>query len=91
MRLHAIVRGRVQGVGFRWFVRELASELQLGGWVMNRHDGAVEVLADGADAAVARLRAALERGPAGAAVERVDVLDDEVPAESNGSRFTIRR
>lgn len=91
MRLHAVVRGRVQGVGFRWFVREIASELQLAGWVMNRHDGAVEVVADGPDAGIARLRAALERGPAGAAVERVDLLDDEVAAEPDGGRFMIRR
>jgi acylphosphatase len=91
MRLHVVVRGRVQGVGFRWFVRELASELQLGGWVMNRRDGAVEVLADGADAGVARLREALERGPAGAEVERVDVLDDAGPLEPTAGRFMIRR
>jgi acylphosphatase len=91
MRLHAIVRGRVQGVGFRWFVRELASELQLGGWVKNRHDGAVEVFAEGADTGIESLRAALERGPTGAAVEHVDLLDGDEPVEANSSRFTIRR
>lgn len=91
MRLHAVVRGRVQGVGFRWFVRELASELQLAGWVMNRDDGAVEVLADGTDAGIARLRAALERGPAGAQVEQVDVLADTQPVGTSAGRFMIRR
>jgi acylphosphatase len=91
MRVHAVVRGRVQGVGFRWFVRELASELQLAGWVMNRDDGAVEVLAEGTDAGIARLRAALERGPAGSEVEHVDVLDDTEPVGANTGPFLIRR
>jgi acylphosphatase len=91
MRLHAIVRGRVQGVGFRWFVRELASELHLGGWVKNRQDGAVEIFAEGADTGIASLRAALERGPAGASVEHVALLDDAEPVEANTGRFTIRR
>ena len=91
MRLHAVVRGRVQGVGYRWFVRELATELQLAGWVMNRHDGSVEVVAEGRDADIARLRAALERGPAGAAVEQVDVLDGIEPFETHTGRFMIRR
>jgi acylphosphatase len=91
MHLHAVVRGSVQGVGFRWFVRELASELHVAGWVMNRHDGSVEVMAEGADADIARLREALERGPAGAVVEQVDVLDDAEPFETNLGRFLIRR
>jgi acylphosphatase len=91
MRLHAVVRGKVQGVGFRWFVRELASALQLSGWVTNRDDGAVEVLAEGTDAGIARLRAALERGPAGAEVDQVDILDDTAPVGATEGRFMIRR
>jgi len=70
MRLHAVVRGRVQGVGFRWFVREQARALDLAGWVANRRDGSVEVEADGAPDAIAGLRQALARGPDGAAVAR---------------------
>lgn len=74
MRLHVVVRGRVQGVGFRWFVREQARVLRLSGWVRNRPDGTVEVAAEGTTAALDRLRAALADGPAGAAVASVDDL-----------------
>jgi acylphosphatase len=75
-RLHAVVRGRVQGVGFRWFVRERASALGLAGWVRNREDGTVEVAAEGAPEAIDRLRELLARGPRGADVSAVDPLDD---------------
>ncbi len=74
MRLHAVVRGRVQGVGFRWFVRETATALGLAGRVRNRSDGTVEVEAEGDDAAIADLRRELAKGPRGAAVEAVDEL-----------------
>lgn len=63
------VSGAVQGVGFRWFTRETARRLDLAGWVRNRADGAVEVAAEGDDAAVQRFLEAMERGPAGAHVE----------------------
>ena len=56
MRMHVVVSGRVQGVGFRWFVREAAIALDLAGWVRNRPDGSVEVAADGDDDRVARVR-----------------------------------
>ncbi|HEX8943922.1 MAG TPA: acylphosphatase [Gemmatimonadaceae bacterium] len=75
MRMHVVVRGRVQGVGFRWFVREAARELGLSGWVRNRPDGAVEVAAEGASVMLARLRAELGEGPPGAHVTSVDDLD----------------
>jgi acylphosphatase len=47
MVLHFLVRGRVQGVGFRWFVHREASELELKGWVRNTEDGDVEVVVAG--------------------------------------------
>jgi len=72
--LYVAVRGRVQGVGFRWFVRERARELGLTGWVRNHRDGSVEVLAEGNDAALRALRALLRAGPAGAAVSDVHDL-----------------
>jgi acylphosphatase len=72
MQLHVIVRGRVQGVGFRWFVREAARRLDLAGWVRNLPDGRVEVAADGSDQNIASFRAKLARGPEGAFVEAVD-------------------
>ena len=70
--LYVAVRGRVQGVGFRWFVRERARALGLTGWVRNRQDGAVEVLAVGNDDALETLRNLLRRGPSGAHVSEVE-------------------
>ena len=61
--LHAIVAGRVQGVGFRWFVRSEARRLGLAGWVRNLDDGTVEVRARGIRTHLVALRGALMRGP----------------------------
>jgi len=74
--LHVDIRGIVQGVGFRWYVRERARALGLSGWVQNQPDGCVEVLAVGDDSALRELRSLLERGPVGARVSAVDVRDD---------------
>ena len=72
-RIHAIVRGRVQGVGFRATTAHEARRLGLNGWVRNRLDGTVEVLADGDEAAVDELAAWLKRGPRGAHVTGLDI------------------
>jgi acylphosphatase len=72
VRLTAIVHGYVQGVGFRYFAQRRAASLGLKGYVRNRWDGTVEVVAEGPRAAVDQLRAILEEGPVGAYVERVD-------------------
>ncbi len=69
--LHFLVQGRVQGVGFRWFVQREASELDLKGWVRNTEDGDVEVLAAGEARDLDELRASLRRGPRGSRVDRV--------------------
>ena len=74
--LHVAVRGRVQGVGFRWFVRERARALGLTGWVRNQPDGTVEVLAVGDDSALEKLRALLTEGPMGSRVSGVDARHD---------------
>lgn len=74
MRFHAVVRGRVQGVGFRWFVREEARALDLAGWVANRRDGSVEVEAEGPVGAIEGLRGVLARGPESAVVEELEEL-----------------
>lgn len=71
MILHFLVMGRVQGVGFRWFVQREASELDLRGWVRNTEDGDVEVVATGHPEDLAELRASLKRGPRGSRVDRV--------------------
>jgi acylphosphatase len=69
------VTGSVQGVGFRWFVRELARALDLAGWVRNEPDGAVVLMAEGTPDALAQLEAAVRVGPAGARVDHVEVTD----------------
>ena len=66
-----IVRGRVQGVGFRWFVDYEARQLGLAGWVRNNIDGTVEVLAMGSSEQHAALRKRLQEGPRAARVDEV--------------------
>lgn len=68
---HFLVRGRVQGVGFRWFVHREASELRLRGWVRNTENGDVELVVAGDEEGLAELRTSLERGPRGSRVDRV--------------------
>jgi acylphosphatase len=65
------VRGRVQGVGFRWFAREAARRLGLSGWVRNRDDGCVEIAAQGPDERLRSFLGEIERGPSGARVDAV--------------------
>ena len=72
--VHVEVIGRVQGVGFRWFVREAARRGNLAGWVRNRAEGTVEIAASGPDDAIADLLDAARSGPAGARVDRVAEL-----------------
>lgn len=72
---HAIrylIQGRVQGVGFRWFVMREAERLDLEGYVRNLADGSVEVVARGSDEAMGQLERALQRGPSSARVEHVE-------------------
>ncbi|HVH62168.1 MAG TPA: acylphosphatase [Candidatus Dormibacteraeota bacterium] len=71
-RLHAIVRGDVQGVGFRYFVQRRADQLGLRGWVRNNDDGTVEVVAEGRRPQLEELNRALKQGPRMARVDRVD-------------------
>jgi acylphosphatase len=80
-RVHLTVHGRVQGVGFRYFVVRHARHLQLTGWVRNLPDGAVEVLAEGARSALGSLIDSLRRGPPGADVRRVHERWSEGDAE----------
>jgi acylphosphatase len=82
--MHVEILGEVQGVGFRWFVRNQARTLGLGGWVKNRSDGAVEVAARGEAGALEALRAALQSGPRGAHVKAVRdlarIAEETLPA-----------
>ena len=88
--LHVVVRGQVQGVGFRWFVRERARGVGVRGWVRNLPDGAVEVAAEGEAGAIAALRQALARGPLGARVDEV-VDVGGAPQPNIGDAFSILR
>ena len=88
--IHLEVRGRVQGVGFRWYVVDKARELRLAGWVKNRGDGNVELAAAGEAEALAKLEAAVTAGPPGARVEEVRRLP-VVVADSLQSPFGIVR
>jgi acylphosphatase len=67
-----VVRGRVQGVGFRWFVEREAHILGIVGWVRNNHDGGVEVLAQGTRDQLLGLRSRLREGPRAARVDNVE-------------------
>ena len=75
-----LVRGRVQGVGFRWFVEREAQLLGIAGWVRNNHDGSVEVLAQGSRDQLAGLHSRLREGPRAARVDSVEVSEAK-PAE----------
>lgn len=70
-----IVTGRVQGVGFRWFVEHAAVQLGLAGWVRNRADGSVEVLATGSRERLHTLYTELRKGPRASRVDNVEVED----------------
>ncbi len=85
--LTATVSGRVQGVGFRWFVQRIACASGLTGYVRNTADGRVKVAAEGEDAAVRRLLDALRQGPPGSRVTAVDVSWDEATGQHR--QFTI--
>lgn len=87
-RLHAWVEGRVQGVGFRYFVVENATALELTGWVRNTLSGQVEVLAEGPRGALEQLLELLRRGPRSAFV--TDVRQEWGPASGEFSYFTVR-
>ena len=71
-RLEAVVRGSVQGVGYRYFVHRRATALGIVGWVANEPGGSVRCVAEGPVPALHQLLADLAAGPAGARVEAVD-------------------
>ena len=71
VRLEATARGRVQGVGFRYFVLRRGMELGLTGWVANESDGSVRCVAEGPRRDLEALLETMERGPAGALVKGV--------------------
>ena len=84
-----VVSGKVQGVGFRWHVREAARRLSLAGWVLNRPDGSVEIAVEGDEPSLDALQRAVEIGPPGA---RVDAIRRTVESgEPLHAPFSVRR
>ena len=89
---HVLIRGRVQGVGFRAWTEYTVLERGLEGWVRNRRDGAVEAVFAGADEAVAAMIAACHEGPPGSRVDAIDQRDgmaDDLALRRRGERFSV--
>lgn len=84
-RLHAFVKGRVQGVGFRFFTMQAAWDHEVYGWVRNRMNGDVEVLAEGNREALQSLLEDLKRGPSSASVRKV--TEEWLPYQGEFSSF----
>lgn len=87
-RLNIIVEGFVQGVGFRFFVQEMAVSLNLSGWVRNRWDGSVEIVAEGDKGQLEQLLTLVYRGPRNADVRGVS--PQWLPATGEFKSFTIK-
>ncbi len=86
-----LIRGRVQGVGFRYWTRRTATARGLRGWVRNRRDGTVEAVFAGPEPAVAEMIALCRSGPASARVESVDEQaagEDALDLRNKGERFS---
>ena len=86
-RMHAVITGRVQGVGFRYFVLRNAKQLRLVGWVRNRTDGAVETIAEGNKQDLEDFISTLKIGPSMAWIQHVSTRWQ--PAEGNFVGFVI--
>ncbi len=84
MVCHYLVKGRVQGVGFRWFVQREAAEIGLKGWVRNTDEGHVEIVAAGDPEDLTELKDALRKGSRGS---RVDAVIEHELAESEGTNL----
>ena len=87
-----LISGRVQGVGFRWFVEREARAIGVGGWVRNTDAGTVEVLASGNEDQLSRLKKSLQQGPRAARVDEVQEIDEpqiDETQEAGESSFRI--
>lgn len=86
-RVHVVVRGEVQGVGYRYTMRVVAREAGASGWVRNRRDGSVEAEVEGTDAQVDEVLAWMAEGPPGSHIDSATVTD-AAPAGDRG--FEVR-
>ncbi len=87
MRIHWFISGRVQGVGFRWYVRHAGAAEGVTGWVRNLDDGRVEIVAEGTEGQLARFRAAVENGYLGRGIR--EMAGTEEPATGEFRDFGI--
>lgn len=87
-QVHGSIRGRVQGVGFRYFTQQVAAELGIVGWVKNAYDGSVEFLAQGTDEEIEAFLRNLSRGPASASVQDMRVRESSITRDYTS--FNIR-
>ena len=87
---HVVVEGFVQGVGYRDFARRAALRLGVSGWVRNRSDGTVEALMAGAPADVEAMLGEMRRGPRGAAVAHLRLIDPDSVDQAKAGAFVIR-
>ena len=88
---HVTISGRVQGVGYRAWVEERATRLDLQGWVRNRRDGSVEAVFAGPESVVREMIEACRRGPVSARVDAIAenaVTEDELGLRRSGERFS---
>ncbi|UJP11156.1 acylphosphatase [Microbacterium sp. KUDC0406] len=85
--VRVVAHGRVQGVGYRWFVRDAAESEGVTGWVRNRRDGTVEATLHGDEVAVKSVLEELRRGPLASDVRTLDV---EECADESSAEFDIR-
>ncbi len=89
MTVQLIVYGRVQGVGFRYFTKQMADGLGLTGWVMNNIDGTVTIVAEGDRPRLERLIKCLEKGPT---YGKIEGIEEEWSQENKGFHtFQIKR
>jgi len=88
---HVVIRGRVQGVGYRMWAEDLAERLGLEGWVRNRRDGSVEAVFAGPEQAVSAAIEACRSGPRGAHVDTIDVEEGDAGLlhQREGVRFAV--
>ncbi len=86
-RVHVVVRGEVQGVGYRYTLRMVAREAGVAGWVRNRRDGSVEAEIEGSDDSIDEVLAWMAEGPPGSRVTEATVTD---AAPSGDATFEVR-
>lgn len=73
--IRVLIYGRVQGVGFRFFVRRCAQQMNVGGWVRNRGDGSVEIQATGSDEEISIFVARIDQGPETSRVDSAEITE----------------